>query len=170
MMEFSFTFKGMDSSPAIAQYAEKKLSRLERYFYGPVQAQVILKREKFREIAEVVLNGDGETLVVKEETDDIYSSIDFAYESLEKQVKRLKEKRQEHRPPRVQGQTVAPEVAAEGVFVTRAEVVHLSTQEALNLFKKGTDKIFFFFNLDEDKICCFYRENEKIFLYIPEMS
>lgn len=170
MMEFNFTFKGMDSSPAIAQYAEKKLSKLERYFYGPVQAQVVLKREKFREIAEVVLSGDGETLVVKEETDDIYSSIDFAYESLEKQVKRLKEKRQEHRLPRAQVQVSPSEVREEGIFVSRAEVVHLSTQEALNLFKKGTDKIFFFYNTDEDKICCFYREDNKIFLYIPEIS
>ncbi|BAU22941.1 glyceraldehyde-3-phosphate dehydrogenase [Caldimicrobium thiodismutans] len=169
MMEFNFTFKGMDSSPAIAQYAEKKLSRLERYFYGPVQAQIVLKREKFREIAEIVLNGDGETLVVKEETDDIYSSIDFAYESLEKQVKRLKEKRQEHRPPRVQGQTTLTETSEE-VLVSKIEVVPLSTQEALNLFKKGNDKIYLFFNTDEDKICCFYRENNKIFLYIPEMS
>ncbi|MFN4132277.1 MAG: HPF/RaiA family ribosome-associated protein, partial [Caldimicrobium sp.] len=72
MIEFNFTFKGMDSSPAIAQYAEKKFAKLEKYFYGPVQVQVIFRREKFREIAEVVLKGDGETIVVKEETDDIY--------------------------------------------------------------------------------------------------
>ncbi len=167
MMEFNFTFKGMDSSPAIAQYAEKKFARLERYFYGPVQVQVLLKREKFREIAEVVLKGDGETIVVKEETDDIYSSIDFAYESLEKQVKKLKEKRQEHRAPRSQPQTVLSQT--EGVYVQVKEVIPLSAQDALNLFKKDREKLFFFYNTDEDKICCFYREGENIYLFIPEM-
>jgi hypothetical protein len=65
-MEFHFTFKGMDSSPAIAEYAEKKFSKLEKYFYGPVHAQVLFKREKFREICEVILTGDGERIVVKE--------------------------------------------------------------------------------------------------------
>ncbi|MGC8872291.1 MAG: ribosome hibernation-promoting factor, HPF/YfiA family [Caldimicrobium sp.] len=166
-MEFNFTFKGMESSPAISQYAEKKLSKLEKYFYGPVQVQVIFKREKFREICEVIMNGDGETLVVKEETDDIYSSIDFAYESLEKQVKKLKEKRQEHRQQRVQVQPSG--VVEEGVFVTKVEAIPLSTQDALNLFRKDKSKIFFFYNTDEDKVCCFYRENEKIYLYIPEL-
>jgi putative sigma-54 modulation protein len=166
-MEFNFTFKGMESSPAISQYAEKKLSKLEKYFYGPVQVQVIFKREKFREICEVIMNGDGETLVVKEETDDIYSSIDFAYESLEKQVKKLKEKRQDHRLQRVQVQPSG--VVEEGVFVTKVEAIPLSTQDALNLFRKDKSKIFFFYNTDEDKVCCFYRENEKIYLYIPEL-
>lgn len=166
-MEFNFTFKGMESSPAIAQYAEKKFSKLEKYFLGPVQAQVIFKREKFREICEIILNGDGETLVVKEETDDIYSSIDFAYESLEKQVKKLKEKKQEHRPPRASisaGETEEP-----GVLVTRVEAIPLSAQDALNLFKKDKAKVFFFYNTDEDKVCCFYKENDKIYLYIPEL-
>ncbi|MEN3038885.1 MAG: ribosome-associated translation inhibitor RaiA [Candidatus Kryptonium sp.] len=168
MIEFNFTFKGMDSSPAIAQYAEKKFSRLERYFYGPVHAQVILKREKFREIAEVILTGDGETIVVKEETDDVYSSIDFAYESLEKQVKKLKEKRQEHRPPRVQAQMTP--TSEEGVIVRTAKVSPMATQDALELFKKSKEKVFLFFNTDQDKICCFYREGEDIILLIPEIS
>jgi len=166
-MEFNFTFKGMDSSPAISQYAEKKFAKLEKYFYGPVEVQVVLKREKFREICEVIMNGDGETIVVKEETDDIYSSIDFAYESLEKQVKKLKEKRKEHRPPRIQQAQL--QALPEEVLVTRAEAPPLSAQDALNLFKKDRTKILFFFNTDEDKVCCFYRENDKIYLYVPEL-
>lgn len=168
MMEFNFTFKGMDSSPAIAQYAEKKLTKLEKYFYGPVHAQVILRREKFREIAEVILKGDGETLVVKEETDDIYSSIDFAYESLEKQVKKLKEKRQEHRPPRMQVVSGVP--AEEGVIVEMVKISPLPTQDALQLFQKGQDKVYVFYNTDYDKICCLLREGEEIVLLVPEMS
>lgn len=168
MMEFTFTFKGMDSSPAIAQYAEKKFSKLEKYFYGPVQVQVILKREKFREMAEVVLNGDGERIVVKEETEDIYSSIDFAYESLEKQVKKLKEKRQEHRTSRAQPLSTSP--ISREVIVEVKEISPLSTQDALELFKKEKTNIFLFYNTDEEKVCCFYRDGEKIYLFIPEMS
>ncbi len=166
-MEFNFTFKGMDSSPAIAQYAEKKFERLKKYFYGPVQAQIIFKREKFREITEVVLKGDGETIVVKEATDDIYSSIDLAYESLEKQVKKNKEKRQDHRVPRTTG--VSENVSGQEVLITKIELPYLSGQDALNLFRKDKEKILFFYNTDENKICCLYRDNNKIILYIPEL-
>lgn len=169
-MEFNFTFKGMDSSPAIAQYAEKKLSKLERYFYGPVHAQVILRREKFREIAEVILKGDGETLVVREETDDIYSSIDFAYESLEKQVKKLKEKRQEHRPARVVTQGLSAETPREGVVVRTQKVSPLPTQDAVELFRKGKDEFLLFYNTDYDKICCLYRDGDEIVLLVPELT
>lgn len=166
-MEFNFTFKGLESSPAISSYAEKKFSKLEKFFEGPVQAQVVFKREKFREICEVILSGDGETIVVKEETDDIYSSIDLAYESLEKQVKKIKEKKQEHRPPRVQ--TMEEGAPAPEIYVTRVEAPPMSAGDALELFRKDKSKIFFFFNTDENKICAFYRENEKIYLYIPEI-
>ncbi|MFN3406502.1 MAG: ribosome hibernation-promoting factor, HPF/YfiA family [Caldimicrobium sp.] len=167
MIEFSFTFKGMDSSPAISQYAEKKFAKLEKYFYGPVQVQVIFKREKFREIADVIFKGDGETIVVKEETDDIYSSIDLAYESLEKAIKKLKEKRQEHRSPRTQERVNIPE--GEEVWVQVKDIYPLSTQEALQLFKKDKENILFFYNTDENKICCFYKDGDKIYLLIPEM-
>ncbi|MFN4196425.1 MAG: ribosome hibernation-promoting factor, HPF/YfiA family [Caldimicrobium sp.] len=167
MIEFSFTFKGMDSSPAIAQYAEKKLAKLEKYFYGPVQVEVIFKREKFREIADIIFKGDGETIVVKEETEDIYSSIDLAYESLKKAIKKLKEKRQEHRLPRTQERSFIPE--GEEVLVQVKKIYPLSTQEALELFKKDKENIFIFYNTDKNEICCLYREGDKIYLLIPEM-
>jgi len=167
-MEFHFTFKGMDSSPAIAEYAEKKLTKLEKYFYGPVHAQVVFKREKFREICEVILTGDGERLVVKEETEDIYSSIDFAYESLEKQVKRLKEKKKEIRPPRVTTETRP--ISPQGYTIQEVEVSPLSTEEAFQIFRKSNDTIFLFYNTDYDRVCCLYRSGDKEIMFVPVLA
>jgi Ribosome-associated protein Y (PSrp-1) len=133
-----------------------------------VHAQVVFKREKFREICEVILTGDGERIVVKEETDDIYSSIDFAYESLEKQVKKLKEKKKEIRPPR--GVTEARPVPSAGYTVQEVEVSPLSTEEAFEIFRKGKDTVFLFYNTDYDKVCCLYRAGDKEIMLVPVLS
>jgi len=167
-MEFHFTFRGMDSSPAIAEYAKKKFSKLEKYFYGPVHAQVVFKREKFREICEVILTGDGDRIIVKEETDDIYSSIDFAYESLEKQAKKLKEKKKEIRPPR--GGTEARLVFSPGYTVQEVKISPLSTEEAFEIFRKSKDPVFLFYNTDYDKVCCIYRADDKEIMLVPVLS
>ncbi len=168
-MEFNFTFKGMESSPAITQYAEKKLAKLERYFYGQVHAQVIFRREKFREMVEVILTGDGENLIVKEETDDIYSSIDFAYESLEKQVKKLKEKRKDKRLGRNQviKESSGPSL---DIIIKEVEIHPMSTQEAYEFFKQSKENIYLFYNTDYDKVCCLYRADTQKMMLIPVIS
>lgn len=166
MMNFIFTFKGLESSEAIKNYAQKKFLRLEKYFEGPVEAQVLFKREKFREIVEVIMTGDGEQLVVKEETEDIYSSIDFAYESLEKQVKKLKEKRREFRGEKI-SESIS-ETPEEAYFVKRIDIVPMSTEEAYLWFKKSKDSFLIFYNLDYQKVCIFCKEKDKPLLIIPE--
>jgi putative sigma-54 modulation protein len=169
MMEFNFTFKGLDPSEAIKQYAEKKISKFEKYFEGPVNVQIVFKREKFREIVEIVLKGDGEVLVVKEETSDIYEAIDLAYETLEKQVKKLKEKRKEFR----KGRTVemSGEASVSNYEIKKVEINHLSTAEAINWFKKNHEEDFFvFYNTDYDKICVLYLKDDKPVVLVPEFA
>ncbi len=166
MVNFIFTFKGLESSEAIKNYAQKKFSKLEKYFEGPVEAQVIFKREKFREIVEVIMTGDGEQLVVKEETEDIYSSIDFAYESLEKQIKKLKEKKKEFRGERIT--EITSETPEETYLVKRVEITPMSTEEAYHWFKKSKDNFLVFYNVDYQKVCIFCKEKDKPLLIIPE--
>lgn len=168
MMNFMFTFKGLESSEAIKNYAQKKFLKLEKYFEGPVEVQVLFKREKFREIVEVIMGGDGEHLVVKEETEDIYSSIDFAYESLEKQIKKLKEKRREFR-----GEKVSEEISEEpeeGYLIKQVDLVPMSTEEAYLWFKKSKDNFFVFYNTDYQKVCIFCTEKNRPLLIVPEFK
>jgi len=167
-MEFIFTFRGMDSSDAIRQYAEKKFSRLEKYFYGPVEVQVIFKREKFREIVEVNMTGDGERIIAKEETQDIYEAIDLAYESLEKQVKKLKEKKKSFRKGR--GSRASEPASEERYLVKTVEITPLSTQEAFKWFENQNKGFFLFFNTDYDRICAIYYEGDKPIMVIPELG
>ncbi len=166
-MEFTFTFKGLESSDAIKQYAEKKFSRLEKYFYGPVNVQVVFRREKFRELVEVIMSGDGEKIIAKEETTDIYEAIDLAYETLEKQVKKMKEKRKGFKKEKLSLEEVRSE---ETYTLKTVEVNPMSTEEALQWFEKNQDTFMLFYNTDYEKICLIYREKNKPVVVVPELA
>ncbi|NPA39712.1 MAG: ribosome-associated translation inhibitor RaiA [Thermodesulfobacteria bacterium] len=166
-MDFTFTFKGLDSSDAIKQYAEKKFSKFEKYFYGPVSAQIVFKREKFREIVEVILSGDGETIIAKEETSDIYEAIDLAYETLEKQIKKYKEKRKDFRKNKIEVSEPIPEAK---YVVETIDVNPMSISEAVELFEKGNDRFMLFYSTDHDKIALVTKRGDKIVVLVPEFS
>lgn len=173
MIDFNFTFKGLESSEAIKQYAEKKFKKFEKYFEGPVNVQVVFKREKFREIVEVVMKGDGEVLVAKEETADIYEAIDLAYETLEKQIKKLKEKKKEFRKERkIEEVETSEELLSQLEYeIKNVEVNYMSTVEAIEWFMKHhKDGYMLFYNTDYDKIALIYLEENKPVVVIPEIS
>ena len=168
-MKFIFTFRGLNSSDAIKQYAEKKFKKLEKYFYGEVEAHVIFKREKFREIVEVNIVGDGERIITKEETQDIYEAIDLAYESLEKQVKKMKEKRMSFRKERTP--EVLEEQPEKEFILETMEVNPMSTQEAIDWFRNNQkEKFMLFFNTDYNTICLVYKKGDTPVVVIPEMG
>jgi len=169
MIDFTFTFKGLESSDAIKQYAAKKFSRFEKYFYGPVNVQVVFRREKFRELVEVIMSGDGEQIIAKEETSDIYEAIDLAYETLEKQIKKLKEKRKDFRKGRnLEMPSPQPETKYE---IKTMEINPMSTSEAVEWFTKSQkDSFMLFYNTDYEKVCLIYAKGNRPIVVIPELS
>ena len=77
-MRITVTFRHMEATDALRQHAEKRLRRIAKYVHRAVDAHVILSVVKRRHIAEIVLNADRTTLTAKEETDDLYSAIDWS--------------------------------------------------------------------------------------------
>ncbi len=91
-MEFNITARHFDLSNALRNFVMEKFSKLDKYFRGTVQADVIMSVEKHRQIIEITVHGNRTKFVGKEETNDMYSSIDMLVESIEQQIKRKKEK------------------------------------------------------------------------------
>ncbi len=91
-MRISVTFRHMEPTEAIREYAEAKLAKVKRYLDEPIEASVVLELEKYRHIAEVTLNAGRNVINCREETNDIYGAIDLAMDKLERQVKKHKEK------------------------------------------------------------------------------
>ena len=95
-MRVHTTIRHSRTSPAVRKRLEDRLVRLERFV--PVgEAHVILDVQKNRHIAEIVVHVRGHEFVAREEASDATTAIDAAVDRLERQLKRLKEKRKTQR-------------------------------------------------------------------------
>lgn len=99
-MQVNVSFRHMDVSPAVQQYASDKLQHVvSKYIQGEdIDSQITFSVEKFLHIANFTININGLTLKSVEKTEDMYSSVDLALEKVERQVRRYKSKIRKHRP------------------------------------------------------------------------
>ena len=101
-MRCEITGRHIDITPAIRDFTEDKLSKLERWIDDVFETHVILSVEKHRHIAEIVVKGRHHTYTGTDETGDMYASIGNAVDKLEKQARRQKGKwsgRRRHAQP-----------------------------------------------------------------------
>ncbi len=91
-MQINVTFRHIEPSDPLKDYAEEKLSRIKKYLKEPIEVHVVLKVEKFRHRAEASIDANGTRLNATEETEDMYSALDLLADNLEAQAKKNKEK------------------------------------------------------------------------------
>lgn len=96
-MHTSVTFKNLAPSDSLKKYARDKLDRFDKYLDNMAEANVVLTVEKFRHIVEINMTGDRLSIKGKEETGDMYSSIDKVLDKLETQIKKNKQKTRKRR-------------------------------------------------------------------------
>ncbi|NPA48743.1 MAG: ribosome-associated translation inhibitor RaiA [Thermodesulfobacteria bacterium] len=174
-MQINITFRHLDSSPGLKEYVHKRISKLEKYFYGPVEAHVILKAEKFRQEAEVTLVGDGYNITGKEETSDMYEAIDLVAAKLETQVKKLREKRKSRKRGPSKELEVASPVSLEeeeepSVEIEKVYLKPMSLEEALEQIKTTQKDFLIFNNPDTASVNVLYRKGNSYVLVLPELS
>jgi putative sigma-54 modulation protein len=97
-MQTSVTFRHMEPSDALKSYIEERTSRLTKYVDRPMDSQVTLTVQKFRQIADVVINADGLRIAGQEAHEDMYAAIDLVMDKIERQVKKYKDKIRKHKP------------------------------------------------------------------------
>jgi len=85
-MRIIITGKGMDVSDYLKDLAEKKVSKLKRYFGEGTEAHVTMSIQKSRHIVEVTIPFHGIVFRGEESTGDMYASIDGVLRKLEKQI------------------------------------------------------------------------------------
>ena len=91
-MRINFTARHYKPSRRLKEYAQNEVKRLEKYYDGIIDCDIILDYQKDIQIAEIIISVYGSKLTVTEKTEDIYKSIDFAVTKLERQLKKYKEK------------------------------------------------------------------------------
>jgi putative sigma-54 modulation protein len=97
VINVSIAFLNLDATEALKQYATDKVKHcVQKFAHQDTEAHVVLKVEKTRQIAEVSMHLSGHDFVVKEETEDLYASIDKLTDSLSYQLRKHKEKVTSH--------------------------------------------------------------------------
>ena len=95
-MNISITARGGKASDNMKRYITDRIARKQHFFEGVIETEVILSYEKLVQIAEIKAKVQNKTVFIKEKSEDIYKSIDQAFDSCERQIKRIKDKMREH--------------------------------------------------------------------------
>lgn len=170
-MQVSVTFRHVESSEALKEYATKRVNKVKKYLDGPVEAHIVLGIEKFRHQADITVSSNNLKIKGKEETADMYSAIDMAMEKIEKQVKRMREKPRSNKSQaniknmEVRLDVLAPEIAgtSKGPEILRSRQVEakpMDLDEALLQMKSGNDDIVIFTNIQNAALNILYRRRD----------
>jgi putative sigma-54 modulation protein len=98
-MQISTTARHCELDAKVRTFALQRLAKLERFARDIQEAHLIVTAEKFRHAAEITLRLKHHELVGREQADTDQAAIELAAQRLEQQLRRLKDRRTEHKGP-----------------------------------------------------------------------
>lgn len=90
-MEVSFTFRQVEPSEGVKNYAREKVAKLQKYLRSPLTADVIFSMERHLHTVEITLHGDANRFVANQQSEDMYASIDLVIDKIDRQIRDDKE-------------------------------------------------------------------------------
>nr|VFJ59227.1 MAG: SSU ribosomal protein S30P /sigma 54 modulation protein [Candidatus Kentron sp. DK]VFJ59361.1 MAG: SSU ribosomal protein S30P /sigma 54 modulation protein [Candidatus Kentron sp. DK] len=101
-MQVNVTGQNIEITEALKDYVNNKFTRLERRYDRSsdqvISMHVVLSVEKLRQKADATIHVSSGNLHAEAETSSMYAAIDALIDKLDRQIKRHKEKRTDHRP------------------------------------------------------------------------
>ena len=95
-MQVNLTGHHVEITPALKEYLNNKMTRIERHFDSVTSIKCILTVEKLRHKAEAKVNVTGGTLYAEAVQEDMYAAIDGMVDKLDRQIVKHKEKLTDH--------------------------------------------------------------------------
>lgn len=169
-MNIQITARNINLTDAIRQYAEKKVSKLEKYSDHITEASVLLEVQKNVHSVEVLLSAKGVFMKGLEKSEDLYASIDLAVDKIEKQLIKYKEKLQSKKiqdkdyviPLKLNildSQSV--EDSETRIIITKdIPVKPMDTEEAVMQMDLLNKSFFVFRNSDTDEVAVVYQRDD----------
>ncbi|MFC2083196.1 ribosome hibernation-promoting factor, HPF/YfiA family [Candidatus Bipolaricaulota bacterium] len=164
-MKIKIAGRHTDASPALRDYVIEKTEALERYFDRIISVDVVLSVEKERQIADLHAHlTNRKQINAREESTDMYASIDKALDRLKRQLVKFKDQLHD-----VKGRSVAairtdvPEDAIQGKRIVRSEAYFQKpmTAEDAALQLEAIEKEFLVFvDIETDQIAIIYRRRD----------
>src|SRR5262245_32942563 len=171
-MEFEFTGRHVDITPAIQRLARKELEKLGRILdSAPMRAHVILTSEKYRQCTEIIVYWRDSVFAGQAENSDLNQSISAAAGRVQKQVLRLKEKFKAKKRkrvvkgaiPEVAGPVEAPQATPRIIQARRYRVKPMTPEEAAALVQDSPDHFIVFRDAETNKVGVLYKRKDRNF-------
>lgn len=167
-MKLNFTGKNIEVTEALRNVTEKKLGKLDKYFQGDAEGNVVYSVERNRKIIEVTINLPGTILRAEESSDDMYASIDKAVDVLEGQIRKHKTKLQKryNNGETIRFENISPLNEEEGkngpkiVRVKRFDMKPMSEEEAILQMELLRHNFFVFMNAESDNLNVLYKRKD----------
>ena len=95
-MQINISGHHIELTPAIKNYVNTKLDKLEKHHDKITSTNVILSVEKLRQKAEASIHVSGKDFYADCESEDLYTAIDLLADKLDRQLIKHKEKMRNH--------------------------------------------------------------------------
>ncbi|MDO4670942.1 MAG: ribosome-associated translation inhibitor RaiA [Aerococcus sp.] len=168
---FTYNVRGenIEITPAIRDYAENKISKIEKYFQDEPDITVHVNAKVYRNgeaKAEVTVPMPRLTLRAEETSQDLYGSLDLVVDKLERQVKKYKTKvnrksREKGFPDMLTGQDEELE-KEEDIKVVRHKtlgVKPMSAEEAILQMEMLGHAFFVFRDAQTEEVAVVYKRH-----------
>jgi putative sigma-54 modulation protein len=167
-MEFEFTGRHVEITPAIQRLVKKELQKLDLVLdSAPMRAHVILSSEKHRQCAEIVLHWRDSVFTGIAENNELGPSITAAAGKVEKQVLKLKEKFQTKKRRRAPGKAVDAETqsaadnsTARIIPARQYRVKPMTAEEAATIVEDSPDQFIVFRDSETNKVGVLYKRKD----------
>jgi putative sigma-54 modulation protein len=168
--------KNISITDSLKETVEKKISKLDKYFFKDVEVKVVLSVEKLRQIIEITVPFSGTVIRAEEVTDDMYNSIDNAVDALERQIRKHKTKLQnkKHNQETIRFENIEPlefeEEESKIVKTKRFTMKPMSVEEAALQMDLVNHNFYVFLNAETEEVNVVYkRKDNNVGLIEPEL-
>ena len=179
-MEFEYTGRHVEVSPAMRAHVEDHFQKLEHLFENSstARAHIIIDVVKNRHTAEILLHWREHTLTAKETNADMYRALTRCIDKIDKQAVKLKKKTIERKQSAmplsaVAPDTIAPEAAAAAagadgaarrqpriIQARRYAVKPMTPEEAVMSLGEDSNQFVVFRDSDTDRLSVLYRRKD----------
>jgi putative sigma-54 modulation protein len=164
-MKIKIAGRHTDASPALRDYVIEKTEALERFFDRIVSVDVVLSVEKERQIADFHAHlTNRKQLNAREESTDMYASIDKAIDRLKRQLVKFKDHLQDVKDRAVadiRSDESDEELLGKRIVRSEAYFQKPMTVEEAALQLDAIDKEFLVFvDVETDQIAVIYRRKD----------
>lgn len=169
-MRIIISGRHLEITPAIREYAEKKIGKIKRYFENILEMDITLSAEHSKvdgkkHTADVLLFANGTKIKAKVTDIDLYAAIDEVADVLENQVTKHKEKlknRQHHQIniKEAAAARITEDTGADEAVIVKSKLVSqkpMSVDEAILQMEAMKQNFYAFMNHESEEMNVVYK-------------